>query len=252
MRILRYTAALALLAGTAPLSAQQTDSLPPPGPSRHFVGGSVLVAQPQGEFRENVDVGAGLSAHYIQRLDAAGVFALRVDGGLLIYGNEHKRVPFSNTVGGRVMVDVNTTNSILTLGIGPQIMAPTGRLRPYLNATAGLAYFVTQSSVEGTSDNRTIANTTNYDDASFAYGAGAGVYVPLRRGAVPISLDAGVRYSRNGRARYLREGSIRDNPDSSITITPLESQTDLLTFHLGVSVGLPGPRARTSQPDPTP
>lgn len=252
MRILRHTAALALLAGAAPLAAQQADTLPAPGPSRHYVGGSVLVAEPRGEFRNNIDMGAGLSAHYLHRLDAAGAFALRVDGGLLIYGNEHKQVPLSNTVGGRVLVDVNTTNSILTLGVGPQIMAPSGRVRPYLNATAGLAYFVTQSSVNGTSDNRSIANTTNYDDASFAYGAGAGVYVPLRRGPAPISLDAGARYSRNGRARYLREGSIRDNPDSSISFSPLESDTDLLTFHIGVSVGLPGSRARTSQPADAP
>lgn len=242
MRITRYIAALALLSGAAPLAAQQTDTLPPPGPSRHFVGGSVLVAEPRGEFRDNIDMGVGLSASYLHRLDAAGAFALRVDGGLLIYGNESKRVPLSNTVGGRVMVDVSTTNSILTLGVGPQIMAPSGRVRPYLNATAGLAYFVTQSSVSGTSESRSIANTTNYDDASFAYGAGAGVYVPVRRGPAPVSLDAGVSYSRNGRARYLREGSIRDNPDSSISITPLESQTDLLSFHLGVSVGLPGAR----------
>ena len=39
-------------------------------------------------------------------------------------------------------------------------------------------------------------------------------------------------------AEYLREGDIRDNQDGSITLFPVRSDTDLLTFHIGLTVGL--------------
>ena len=39
-------------------------------------------------------------------------------------------------------------------------------------------------------------------------------------------------------AEYLREGDIQDNPDGSITLFPVRSDTDLLTFHVGFSVGI--------------
>ena len=73
---------------------------------------------------------------------------------------------------------------------------------------------------------------------TLAYGGGAGLYIPVRRGHSPISIDAGLAYRRNGRADYLLEGGIEDNPDGSITLDPIRSDTDLLTFHIGVSVGI--------------
>ena len=68
--------------------------------------------------------------------------------------------------------------------------------------------------------------------------ATAGLYVPLRRGASPISLDLGATYRNAGRAAYLREGDIEDLPDGGIAIRPRHSDTDLLSFHLGVAVGI--------------
>jgi hypothetical protein len=48
----------------------------------------------------------------------------------------------------------------------------------------------------------------------------------------------GGRYHFNGRARYLREGGIRDNPDGSVDLEVLESRVHLVTWHIGLSVGL--------------
>jgi hypothetical protein len=137
-------------------------------------------------------------------------------------------------------VDLETTNSIFLFGVGPQLMVPTGQLRPYLNGSVGLAYFSTQSYIQGQDqpDEYRFGNTTHFDDGSLAYGAGAGVYIPLSRRRRPISLDIGARYQRAGRTEYLVEGSIRDNPDGTISFVPLESDIDLATLHVGVTVGL--------------
>jgi hypothetical protein len=237
------TRTAALLAGlafaAAPAARAQYEHEPPTRePTPWYVGGSFSYARPQGEFRDNVKQGFGGDAHVIYRLDQAGIVGLRLDGGFLVYGDEHQSVPLSSTVGGRVRVDLNTTNNIAFVGFGPQVGVPTGRLRPYVNGFVGVSYLFTESSVKGTSSGETFASSTNYHDATFAWGGGAGLYVPLHAGVSPVSLDLGVRYHDNGRARYLRKGDITDNADNTITVHPRYSDTDLLTFQLGVSVGI--------------
>ena len=165
---------------------------------------------------------------------------MRLDGGFLNYGRETTRDPLSSTVGGRIMVDLTTTNNIGWLGVGPQLMAPRGALRPYVNGTAGLSYFGTTSSVKGSrSANESFAETTNYHDAQLSWGGGAGVLVPLRRSArTLVFLDVGARYHDNGRnVRYLREGGIRDLPNGQLALDVIQSRADLVTYHVGVSIG---------------
>jgi opacity protein-like surface antigen len=205
---------------------------------RSWLGGELTAASPQGEFRDYVSSGWGGGMHYLLRADRDGWLALRVDASILNYGHERQRVLLSNTVGGRITLDLTTDNNIAFFGAGPQIGMPTGAVRPYVNGFAGVSYIFTQSSVGGSSSSESFASTTNYDDASFAWGGGAGLYIPLSHRRNPVSLDAGVSYRHNGSAEYLREGDITDNPDGSITLHPVFSETNLLTFHLGVSVGL--------------
>jgi len=245
MRSRTFFIAAALLLAAASVRAQDGDYdnddvyAPVDRPTGGFVGGELMFARPQGEFRDFVDQGWGGGLHYIHRLSRDGALAVRVDGSYLNYGHESFRVPLSGTIGGRVNVDVTTTNNIAFLGVGPQIGLPSGALRPYVNGFVGVSYIWTQTSVEGTNnDNDPFASSTNYDDATFAYGGGAGLYIPVRRGHTPVSIDAGLTYRRNGQADYLREGGITDNPDGSITLSPIRSDTDLLTFHIGVSVGI--------------
>src|SRR5689334_19704182 len=96
-------------------------------------GLSFSLGQPRGAFRDYVDDGIGVGGHALYRLDRRGAFAIRLDGGFLNYGRETLRLPLSDRPGGgRVRLDVTTTNDIVWLGVGPQLMAPRGPLRPYL------------------------------------------------------------------------------------------------------------------------
>ena len=92
-----------------------------------------------------------------------------------------------------------------------------------------------------TADASPFAHTTNFDDFTFAWTGAAGAYIPVRRGKLPISIDLGARYHYNGRAEYLREGSIRDNPDGSISFLPIKSETNLWVYHLGIAFGASHP-----------
>jgi hypothetical protein len=246
-RILTQGALAALL--LAPLAAGAQDASTGPrllGPATaagepRFMGGlSFTVGQPRGAFRRYVDDGYGVGAHGLYRVDRAGAFALRLDGGFLNYGRETLRVPLNTGPGGgRVQLDLTTTNNLFWLGAGPQLMAPRGPVRPYVNGTAGVSYFATTSSVKGRNNTESFAEDTNFDDAQFSWGGGAGVLVPLHRSARSlVFLDVGAQYHDNGRnVRYLREGGIRDLPNGNVQLDVIRSRADLLTWHVGVSVG---------------
>lgn len=202
---------------------------------RFEVGGSVNYGLPQGAFRDNVRQGFGVDGFARWNFDRRGILSLRTDGGFLGYGRETKRVPLSGTIGGRILVDLTTSNNILHVGIGPQLTAPDGPFRPYVNGGIGFSYFFTESSVEGSNnDNEPFASTTNYDDVTLSLTSGAGVLIPvgIRR---DVSLDLGVQYQNNGQVSYLRKGGIVDLPNGDIQLNPIESQANLLTFRIGVS-----------------
>jgi len=209
-------------------------------PTGNYFGGSFTVARPQGEFGDQVDSGLGGDLHYIRALDPEGWLALRVDAGLAIYGYENYAV--GDDFG--YLTDVTTSNNVAWIGVGPQIGVPDGRLRPYVNAYAGYSFLWTTTTFDDHDDwyydeyHTYDPSITELDDWSFSYGAGAGLYVPVRRGASPVSIDLGVRYHNNGEAEYLREGDIVENRDGSVTLYPTRSDTDLLTFHIGFSVGI--------------
>ncbi len=65
---------------------------------------------------------------------------------------------------------------------------------------------------------------------------GGGLQIRLGGSRQVLFLDLGARYWHNGRVRYLKEGSIQDNADGTLSFTPIESEANLWLIHLGLSV----------------
>ena len=217
-----------------------TAQLPPEPRTRFTVGAEFMFADPREDFRDNVDRGLGGGGTLLYRFDGSGWLSARLDGLFLGYGNETKRVPFSQTVGGRILVDVRTTNSIGGISIGPELAVPRGVIRPYANASISRLFFRTVSTVEGIrSSDEPIASTTNHSDGTRAWVYGAGIRIPIPSRESRFVLDFGLRYHQGGEASYLREGSIIDNPDGSITIIPLFSRTPFVGYTVGFKYTIP-------------
>lgn len=206
---------------------------------RRFSGHiAVVQMRPVGELATNIGFGYGIDGGALMRLDDAGIFALRAGLGIVQYGSEHERVPLSSTIGGRITVDVTTTNDVWMGGLGAQLMAPSGWIRPYVSGSAGFASFITESSLQGSSSGQDFASTTNHQDTGFAWQAGGGVYIPIHRGRSVVSLDLGATYNApQGKRSYLKPGSIRDLPNGDIAIDPMYSEAKFVTWRIGVSVG---------------
>lgn len=236
-------AAVLSLFATACAFAQDTVFASPsarqgsPPNRRHSASLSVLQTRPQGAFANHVGLGYGVNGAYLFRLDVAGIWSIRTDVGVVSYGDESRRTPFSESVGGRVEVDVKTANYIIPVSVGPQLTWPSGVVRPYANAGMGAQAFVTESRVDGADNGRVIASTTNHSALAAAWLLGGGVYIPVRARMAEIQLDFGAQYVGGGNARYLARGSITDLEDGRIRISPLESATRLVIIRAGARIG---------------
>lgn len=226
-----------LLAGASLLLSTPADAQVRPEADVNF-----LLGFPQGEMRENVDnVGFGLNLFGGVGLQDSPV-VLGAELGLMIYGFERRREPFSNTIPD-VTVDVETSNNVVMGHLVLRMQPPTGAVRPYLDGLFGFKYFFTQTSVESDrfGDQEPIATSTNFDDAALSYGVGGGLKATVWEGALQegrpgaVAINVGVRYLFGGEAEYLQEGSIR-RTNGSVTFDVDRSETDLLVVLIGASL----------------
>lgn len=232
----------------SPVIAQRAPSVVPAGSrvddlkvSRLEFGLAVEVAQPIGTFRDHVSSGVGLSGHGLVRLDSRGAVSLRFDAGVLNYGHDSYRLPLGQGPGGiTTPLDRDTWNNVITLGLGPQYAATRGAVRPYVNASAGVAFFSTTSSLTGHDGLLNYRYELDVTDTRFAWSGGAGIRVPLwRRTWTAGLLDVGARYQNNGAGvRYLRKGGVRDLPNGAVQLDIQQGRADFLTWHAGMSLRL--------------
>lgn len=201
-----------------------------------WLGVDALAADPQGPFGDVVDAAWGLGLELHVPVAAEGALALRLDGGFLNYGIERTDVCFGPPIGCRIDVDLTTSNNIAWFGVGPELVAPRGAIRPYVNAAAGFSYFFTHSSLDG-DDADSFAGTTNFDDLVGQTRFGGGFRTRLGR---TVLLDLGAQYHRNGVVDYLREGDIVDHPDGSITLHARRSDANLIVYRVGLTFGIGG------------
>ena len=198
---------------------------------------------PQGEFSDALgSVGGGLTGTVMYRVPRTAV-AVGVEGTAMLYGYESRRVPFSLTVPD-VTVDVSTSNNLAQGLAVLRLQLPDGPVRPYVDGVAGVSYLWTQTTVGDEDVNVDLASSTNFDDATFAYGGGLGVQARLAEsrgeGGRPraVLLDARVRYLVGGEATYLGRGDIDRYSDGTIEVFPRRSTTSMVVPQLGVTFEL--------------
>jgi hypothetical protein len=216
--------ALVLIAGLGADAEAQS------GPGGAFYV-NFVVADAVGDLGTVVDRGYGLELGAGLPIAAEGLLRLRADGGFSVYGLEH--IHYCD-YGCRVGSTLTTANSVFYGGVGPEMVFGAGPIRPYAHASAGLSWFVTSSSVDDNSGYGPYLETTNFSDTVFAWRFGGGLRFGV--GSGPIFVDLGVTYHNNQVTTYLTRGDIVDNPDGTITMYPNQSDADLLSFKVGISI----------------
>jgi hypothetical protein len=222
------------LAGPWPLAAQGRGGF---GPVRGRVGVAADLALPVGQFHEYVKNGGGVRGFGLLAMDPYGILGLRLDASYVVYGHQTRVVPLSPTVP-LLDVKVSTDNQIAFGSLGPQLTFPLGPVRPFVRGGLGVSYFFTTTKARGTSSSSPFAQTTNYHDTRLALEGGGGLWIHLGGSRTPIDLSLETTYVHNGRTRYLRKESVVEQPDGTVTVTPIRSGANLVTLNLGIVLGL--------------
>jgi opacity protein-like surface antigen len=205
----------------------------PRKPSTWFGSGGLLVGIPLGDFADATDEGFGVVGDVVFT-PGGGPFGVRFQTGGLVYGSRTITTSVPGT-GGLVTQELRADNWLLNVGIGPQVMARSGPVRPYAYALAGVGYFATDTSLGDGYDYYRDNTTTNYDDTTFAWSAGAGLLFPVSRS---LALDVCVQYVGNGTVRYLAEGDLGPSASGAPpVIVPRKTTANLVAITIGLSFG---------------
>jgi hypothetical protein len=205
------------------------------------VGGDALVAFPQNVFKRTVDVvGGGLSGH-IGYMPGDSPFLLGFKLLYVNYGSETRSEVITGSYSS-LDADITTTNNILMGHLFARLQPNIGRFRPFVEGFFGYNYLFTETTVRGKNTGETLSSETNLSDGAWGYGGGGGFLFGITGEnlddpmAPPdgLCLSASVRYLFGGKAKYLKEGSIRQESDRVVYYTN-ESTTDLLMIALGVT-----------------
>jgi hypothetical protein len=189
-----------------------------------------------------VSNGFGLDGMGTLGLDSRGIFSLRAQLGWLQYSRKTETF-FVPTGVGLLELESETKSGVLTLGVGPQLMAPTGNARPYLAGTIGLSRFSTTTAINVPASQSNSGSTEQLDqqtissDNLLSLTGTAGVAFTLSIfGNSGVMADLGVRYVHNGLAKYVSSDGVQYNGTGEPTITPTTSEANFLTYRLGVVI----------------
>jgi hypothetical protein len=234
-------ASFVVFALVGPAAAQAPPTTPPPKQTRVQVSVGVPVGFASGEFGDNVDSAAGISASLDVSLGGS-IVSVGGEFSHLWYGTESRKVDLGPAIPelAGTFVTVTTDNAMLLVHGRVRVQPHRGRWRPYADGLFGFDYIYTKTSLDeandcsGSSCGRGI-EATNLDDWVPSFGVGAGVMVGLGSSG-STRLDVSVRYLWGGEADYLTHGAIQHVGDTAIFDTS-RSRTDIVAVYVGLSFG---------------
>lgn len=203
-----------------------------PGSGKWEFGLTGGAAFPMGDFRNNLGkIGWSIDCFLGHRIGRS-LFSCGFDFYFMNYGMRTHDEYLSGTI--PVRVEVETDNNVIQGLFYLKCQPRRGRVRPFVEALAGVSYLYTSTGISGTEyPYADIASDTNFDDFTFC--AGGGVGMDIHAGG-SMWLNFKVRYLSGGRAQYLRPDSIvYDNDRGTFTYLFRESTTNLLSAQVGFS-----------------
>jgi len=235
-------AALLVLPAFSPARAQLLPAVNPSSAyARYSAGIAFNVAQPLGDFSKNVSNGFGVDGMGTLGLDSRGIFSLRAQVGWLQYSRKTETF-FVPGAFGLLELESETKSGVLTLGAGPQLMAPSGNIRPYVAGTIGFSRFSTETAINIPASQSNSGTTEQLDQqtisSDFIMSLTGTAGIAFHVGFLGNSAmgDLGVRYHHNGLARYVSSDGVQYNGTGDATVTPTTSDANFLTYRIGVVI----------------
>jgi len=226
---MKYLFTILLLAFINTFSVAQTFS----------VSFDAQLSLPQEDYKnENADAGYGLRANVLYNPDKTIPIKLGLELGMQVKGRAIQY--FSGYINGFYDdFKVSATSNIFSLMLLSRFQSSApGKIKPFLDLTAGWNVFYSTVSVERLtyySDyNSTYSNSTKAHWA-LAYGAAGGVDIPLNK-RDDIGLELKVAYLIGSESRYLTDPFIDNN--ANVSFVEKNSRTTMLVPQAGIRISI--------------
>lgn len=206
-------------------------------------GVNLTLAFPRGNFYANnktTGFGGSVEGTFLNAKAGALNFGLGANFSFLTFGSESREAAWSNTIPD-VTVDVDRSYNLMNFHLLMRFATNNTLVRPYADVLLGGSYLYTSTTVRNQHSGEEVTSSTNFDDVAWSYGAGAGVmikiYSPEDDNSIPVWLDIKMRYLVGTEADYIKKGGVRiDSNTGKVSYDITTSETDILTFNIGVSV----------------
>lgn len=202
-----------------------------------------IIGMPQGEHKDaNDELGFGFNLNGGYNFSNTPI-TVGLDANFFVMNSDTRNEKFSTTIPD-VRVKVTTASNLLNTNLFLRFQPNLGIIQPYIEVLGGFNYLYTDTSIESenANDGKPIASSVDSDDFAFAYGAGAGLMVPVYT-SLPdededfsqILIQGGAKYMLGGDAEYIKEGD-KKIIDGELSYDITKSKTDLLHVFIGVAV----------------
>ena len=195
------------------------------------------LAVPQGDYKDvNPDAGLGLRANLLYKPGKLSPVKFGIEFGIQEKG--HATQYFSGYVFGFYdQFKVSATNNIFSLMFLARFQSSKwGKIKPFLDVTAGWNVFFSTVSVERLtyySDYNSSYSNSSKAHWALAYGAAGGLDIPLNK-RDDIGLELKVAYLMGANSRYLTNPYINGN--GNVSFEENNSRTTMLIPQAGVRI----------------
>jgi hypothetical protein len=210
-----------------------TPSPPPASIGHNFLAGGYLTSGfPLGDWGDIAGFPLGFDATNVVHRNPQRPWAIRNNLGLMYNFSRTVDVPRSN-LGPNDALQVQTKNTSLQFGIGPEISKPDGEVRPFVYGTVGFDTYWTSSNLSGTVGGAPYYAQHGDSRISFAWAAGLGI----RRWVTPGgAVELSAEYHSGLDHRYLKPSQITSS-GTSVSADRASRSTDQILIRLGTVVG---------------
>ena len=191
------------------LAAAIVSGVGPARAAKDIMGGGYLVTSfPMGDWGKTAGFGLGLDGSTIVRPDTEGRFAIRTNMGFLYNFSRTADVPAQN-VGTNEALSLETKNTSIFFGIGPEIGKMTRNASPFLFGTVGAMTYWTQSVLTGTAAGAPYEAEHGDSRIAFVWSAGVGIRRKVAPGAMG---EISIEYRSGPSHKYVVPGDVTSPP----------------------------------------
>ena len=212
----------AAVVGVAPARASET-----------IMGGGYTVADfPTGDWGEVAGFGLGIDASTLVHRRTNKPVSARTNLGLLYNFSRTQDVPTANLQPGSSLA-LETKNTSLFFGIGPEFSRPSEGVSPFIFGTVGFQTFWSSSKLQGTSTG--LPYDSSYGDSriAFAWTAGLGLRRHITAGQLG---ELSVEYRAGGDHKYVLPDEVT-NLGGSVVAERKARSSDQIVLRFGTVIG---------------